>query len=114
MHELSIAVSLLEIAEKKAMEEGAERIARLFLRIGPLSGVVPDALSFAFEVASESTLAEGAELEIENVPVAVFCSTCDLEVTVESIYGLQCSICGRPTHEIRTGKELEITSMEIE
>lgn len=113
MHELSIAVSLLEIAEQRAVEEGAERIARLFLKIGPLSGVVPDALSFAFEVASESTLAEGASLEIENVPVSVFCPACDLEAAVDSIYALRCSTCGSPTHDIRTGNELEITSMEI-
>lgn len=114
MHELSVAVSLLEIAEQKAREEGAERISRLFLRIGPLSGIVPDALRFAFEVAAEPTLARDAVLEIENVPVVLYCSTCEREAGAESTYAYSCPHCGRPTHDVRGGNELEITSMEIE
>ena len=114
MHELSIAVSLIEAAEERAAAEGAERIARMFLRIGPLSGVVPEALMSAFELAAHATMAEGAVLEIERVPISVFCAECEREVVVGSAYSLACPDCGRPTSDVRSGSELEFTSMEIE
>lgn len=114
MHELSIAVSLIEAAEERALVEGAERIARMSLRIGPLSGVVPEALVSAFELASHSTMAQGAVLEIERVPIAVFCAACEREMVVGSAFSFACPACGRPTNDILSGNELEFTSMEIE
>ena len=114
MHELSIALSLIEAAEARAAEEGAARISRLFLRIGPLSGVVPQALISAFEMAAHSTRAEGAVLEIEKVPISVYCSACEREVVTDSDFSFECPDCGVLTHDIRSGNELEFTSMEIE
>lgn len=114
MHELSIAVSLIEAAETRAAEEGAKRISRLYLRIGPLSGVVPEALASAFELASQSTQAYGAELEIEEVPIAVYCPGCDRVVDVDGDFSFQCPRCGQLTHDIRRGNEMELTMMEIE
>ena len=114
MHELSIAVSLIEAAEERAREEGAGRILRMCLRVGPLSGVVPEALASAFELASHSTMAEGALLEIERVPLSVFCAACEREVVVRTAFSFACPACGLPTGDIRSGKELEFSSMEIE
>ncbi len=114
MHELSIAVSLIEAAEARALHEGATRISRLYLKIGPLSGVVPEALASAFEIAAHSTLAEGAVLEIERVPIGLYCSACEREVEVDTIYSFECPACGRLTRDLRSGRELELTSMEIE
>ena len=76
MHELSIAQSLIDLACEAALREGADRIERLNLRIGRLSGVVREALEFSFELAAEGTLCEGAILEIEDVPIAVMCPRC--------------------------------------
>lgn len=114
MHELSVAVSLIDSATEKAIEMGSDRILRLFVRIGPLSGVVPEALAFAFEVASESTRAAGAVLEIEDVPVVVYCASCDREREAEHAYAFCCPTCGTPTSDIRTGRELELRALEIE
>ncbi len=114
MHELSIAVSLIDAVAAKAAETGAERVSRVFVRIGPLSGVVPEALAFAFEVASESTRAAGAVLEIERVPVVIYCSPCDREREVDHTYAFCCPACGTPASNVRAGKELELTALEIE
>lgn len=114
MHELSIALSLIDVAEERAAEEGAERISRLYLRIGRLSGVVPEALESAFEIAAHATRAAGAVLEIEVVPISLFCVACDCEVEVDGTYSFECPACGRLTHDVRSGNELELTSMEIE
>lgn len=114
MHELSIALSLIEVAEARAAEEGAEHISRLFVRIGILSGVVPEALISAFEIAAHATMAEGAVLEIQDVPIAVYCAACEREVPTGSTFSFECPACGHLTHDVRSGNELELTSMEIE
>ncbi len=69
MHEVGIMENTLAMAVKRAAEEGAHRIHRLTMRIGPLSGVVPEALEFAFVVLARGTIAEGARLEVERIPV---------------------------------------------
>jgi hydrogenase nickel incorporation protein HypA/HybF len=69
MHEVGLMQSTLAFALKRAADEGAQRIHRLTMRIGPLSGVVPEALEFAFEVLTQGTIAEGAGFEVERVPI---------------------------------------------
>lgn len=111
MHELSIAQSLLEILEQEAKARGAAKVTRVKLRIGALSGVVREALEFAFEVASGGTVAEGASLEIEEVPVRIRCPRCGV-LEQEGPF-LVCPRCGE-VGVLLSGRELEIDSMEIE
>jgi hydrogenase nickel incorporation protein HypA/HybF len=66
MHELSITEELLQIINDKASQVGIKRIERINLRIGEFSGVLPDALIFAFELLSKDTITEGAVIEIEK------------------------------------------------
>jgi hydrogenase nickel incorporation protein HypA/HybF len=66
MHELSIALGLIDLAAEEAVRQGSVRVAVLYLRIGPLSGVTSEALQFSFELAAEGTPVEGARLEIEE------------------------------------------------
>ncbi len=113
MHELSIAVSMIEAVTEEAERAGAERVSVVHLKLGPLSGVVRDALMFSFEVAAAGTLLEGATLEIEDVPVVVFCEPCQAEKPLPDLYGFRCPDCGTPTSDIRQGRELEITAIEI-
>ena len=75
MHELSIMESALNLALEQARKNGAVRVHALRLRIGALSGVVPDALQFAFEALTPGTAAEGAELLIDNVPARFWCQS---------------------------------------
>jgi hydrogenase nickel incorporation protein HypA/HybF len=113
MHELSIMESALNLALEQARKNGAVRVHALRLRIGALSGVVPDALQFAFEALTPGTAAEGAELLIDNVPARFWCQSCSCEFQADDLFA-ECPTCSRPSGEIRAGREMELASMEID
>lgn len=112
VHELSIAVSLVEAACEKAAELGGVRVEALHLRLGPLSGVVKEALLFSFDLAAEGTEIAGARLEIEDVPILVRCPTCREERRLPSPR-LRCPVCGTATPDVIAGRELEFRSLEV-
>jgi len=113
MHELSIAVDLVDIAERAAQDANAVRVETVYLRLGVMSGVVKEALFFAYEVATKDTILEGSRLEVTDVPLIVHCATCDKDVELPSIQYFACPTCNTPTTDVRQGRELEIESMEI-
>lgn len=113
MHELSIAQSLIDAACEAAADEGSVRVTRLAVRIGLMSGVVPEALQFSFGLAAEGTACEGAVLEVEAVRVQVFCSQCDAPRTLPDGFVLSCPACGAPAPQIIAGRELELVSLEV-
>ncbi len=113
MHELSIAVSLVELAQEEAQARGGQ-VTAVYLRVGALSGVVRDALLFSYTVACQGTPLEGSRLEIEDVPVVVYCADCGEQRTLASIQLFRCPQCGAPTGDVRSGKELELVALEIE
>lgn len=108
MHELSVCEQIVAIAVKKA--EGA-KILRIVIEIGKLSCLLPDAVRFAFDIASEGTAAEGAKLEIRELPGRARCRTCGLEMTLERPYG-ECQ-CGGSDLEWLAGEELNLCEMEV-
>jgi hydrogenase nickel incorporation protein HypA/HybF len=113
MHELSIMQSALELALEQAEQAGAQRICSIRLRVGALSGVVPEALGFAFEVLTAGTTAQGAKLMIEEVPARFWCTTCFEEFEPKELFS-DCPRCGNPSGDLRGGRELEVASIEIE
>ncbi|MEI7769428.1 MAG: hydrogenase maturation nickel metallochaperone HypA [Chloroflexales bacterium] len=113
MHELSIAMNLVEVAESAARKAGATKVTALYLRIGALSAVVPDALRFSFEIAADGTILAGASLEIEELPVRVFCEHCAAEADLPNPQIFRCPTCQRPTGHMVQGRELELTSLEV-
>ena len=113
MHELSIMTEALRMAADAAQTAGAARVRKLRLRVGRLSGVAPDALRFAFDVANQGTLAEGATLEIEAVPAACWCATCRAEFACADFLN-ECPRCHNVSGELRRGRELEIAAVELE
>jgi len=113
MHELSIMEGALAMALEQAKAAGAQRLLCLRLRIGALSGVVPEALEFAFEVLTPGTLAEGAELAIEQVPARFWCASCAREFESNDRFA-DCPGCHRPSGDLRAGRELELASLEID
>ena len=113
MHELSIAMSILEIAQEEAEQRGI-KVGAVRVKLGALCGVVKDSLLFSYEVASADTPLKGSRLVVEEVPVAVFCSRCQAQRPVQSIQLLCCAECGAPTPEIVHGKELEVVALEIQ
>ena len=105
--------SALNLALDQAEKAGAVRVHVIRLRIGALSGVVPDALQFAFEALAPGTAAEGASLDIENVPARFWCGACASEFESRDFFA-ECPGCHRPSGDLRTGREMELASMEIE
>ena len=112
MHEVSLMQDTVVIATRQAREAGAQRIHRIMMRVGALSGAVPETLEFAFEIVAKGTIAEGATLEIERVPVACYCPTCAREFEPSDLV-CECTRCGRPSTDVRRGRELHLTSLEV-
>lgn len=113
MHELSIMQSALELVLKRAGAAQATRVHSIQLRVGDLSGAVPEALRFAFEAVSQGTLAEGAELRIERVPARFWCQQCQAEFASADMLA-ECDTCHGISVELRAGRELELALMEVE
>lgn len=113
MHELSIMDSALTMALEQAQKAGAKRVHVLRLRIGALSGVVPDALQFAFEALAQGTAAEGGELAIEEIPARFWCAQCAREFSSDDMFA-ECPDCHQFSGDLRAGREMEVASLEIE
>jgi len=107
VHEVSLMKNLLAIVEKAAADQGGSPVSLVHLRIGEMSGVSADALRFAFEVMAKGTAAEGAELEIETVPLRVRCGRCGLEAHPRDFVFI-CGSCGATDVEILGGREMEV------
>jgi len=113
MHELSIAMSIVELAEEEAARRGVQ-VVGVHLKLGALSGVVKEALLGSYEMASDGTPLKGSRLVIEEVPVEIFCSACQAQRPISSIQLFCCAECGTPASEVVQGKEIEVTALEIE
>jgi hydrogenase nickel incorporation protein HypA/HybF len=114
MHELSIAMSIVEMAQEEAEQRGGVQVTAIHLKLGALSGVVKEALLSAFEMACDDTPLSGARLVIEEVPVVVFCPTCQAQRPLSSVQLFCCAECGTPAGDVVQGKELEVVALEIE
>jgi len=113
MHELSIAMSIVEMAEEESERHGGAKVQVVHLRLGKLSGVVKESLLSSYEMACEATPLEGSQLLIEEIPVEVFCPKCQITRLVSSIQWFACPECGTPTPDVVRGKELEVFALEI-
>ena len=113
MHELSIALSILELAEEEGERRGG-RVAAVHVKLGRLSGVVKDALVSAFELAREGTQLAQADLVIEEVPLVIHCTACAVDQTPDWAFELRCPVCGALSDEVVSGRELEVHALEIE
>jgi hydrogenase nickel incorporation protein HypA/HybF len=114
MHELSIALAIAELAAEEAARRDDARVIAIHVKLGPLAGVVPVALSSAFELAREEEASlSDAKLVIEMVPVAALCPECGVERSVP-FPELRCPICESPTPEILRGREMEVVALEID
>jgi hydrogenase nickel incorporation protein HypA/HybF len=112
MHELSIAMSIVDLALEEARNR-AVTVEAVHLDLGPLSGVVGDALQFSWDIACQGTPIEGSRLVIREIPVEIHCTTCNANRTLDSMQWLCCPVCGTPALEVIHGKELAITALEV-
>jgi hydrogenase nickel incorporation protein HypA/HybF len=113
MHEYGIATSALRLVLEHAEANGATRVVRVVVRVGALSGVDAEALRFAFSAVIPGTLADGAALEIEDVPAVAHCATCDVEFSAGEDFICACPRCGGLSGDIRRGRELDLARIEL-
>jgi hydrogenase nickel incorporation protein HypA/HybF len=110
VHELSIAQAIVDVATRHAGV--AQHVARVHVRIGHLRQVVPSALAFSFELCTHGTPLDGAELEVEAVPIAVVCRVCATESEPVG-FPLACAACGGLAVDVIRGEELQVESLEL-
>lgn len=113
MHELSIAVSMVERIIEESESRGGLAVEAVHLKLGVLSGVDKDALEFSYEIACEGTFLVGSRLVIETVPLLIYCETCKTERAPTSIQQIDCPQCHTPSQNIVRGRELEVSALEV-
>jgi hydrogenase nickel incorporation protein HypA/HybF len=112
MHEMALAESVLEIVAATARANGAERVASVWLEIGALSHVAPDALAFCFDAVTRGGIAEGAQLTIVSTPGAAWCMPCGETVPLERL-GDACPRCGSYQLTVAQGDTMRVKEIEI-
>ena len=113
MHELSIAISMIDQIMEESDNRGGLAVEVVHLKLGIFSGIDKEALLFAYELACEGSPLAGSKLVIETIPLVIYCDTCQKDRTPPSVYQLSCPECGNPGQKIVTGREIEVASLEV-
>jgi len=112
MHELSIALTLLDAVADESARRGNVRVLAVHIKLGPLAGVVRPALLSAFDLAREGTDLADCQLVIKDIPLVVHCDTCAADRTLTTTQ-LLCPVCGQAAGKIISGEEMDIAALEI-
>ena len=112
MHEMSIAINIIELCKKELQKANAKRIEKLNLVVGKLSGIVVESLQFALEASKGNSPLSTAEIIVEEVPATMKCLNCSAEFEADDHY-IACPTCGDFRHEIMGGKELIVKSLTV-
>lgn len=113
MHEMSLAENVLNIIEDAAREQNFRCVRTVVLEIGRLSAVEAGAMRFCFDAVTRGSIAEGAQLEIIEIPGEGRCTSCDITVTMQEQYGL-CPECGSPHLKIVAGNQMRVKDLMVE
>jgi len=113
MHEMSIAMNLVDLAVKTAKQNQAKKINSMILELGTLAGVVREALEFCFESACKGTIAAGAKLEIVSIQGQAQCEQCGHQFKCDQI-AVPCPKCGEYVFNIQGGRELKLKSVNVD
>jgi hydrogenase nickel incorporation protein HypA/HybF len=113
MHELSLMEGVIGIIQDAQAQHGFRRVATVVLEIGALAGVEREALEFCWELAAKDTVAEGADLQLVEIPAAAWCEPCLAEVPIHSRIDL-CPRCGGAFDRILRGLDLQVKTLDVE
>lgn len=113
LHEMSIAVSVADIAVERARSEGASRVLSVTVEVGELSGVMPEALEFCYAAAVNGGMADGSKIVIKRMPAMAVCEACGETFTPDSAIFV-CPKCGEISASLKTGGELAVSEIEVE
>ena len=113
MHELSVTENIIKICSEEAEKHNVNRVKQIKLKVGKLSGLVPESIKYYFDIASKGTRVEGAELNIQNIPIVIKCGKCSFEGEIgdKKFY---CPNCRSYNIKIIRGNEFLIDSLEVE
>ena len=113
MHEMSLCEGILQVLESEASKQGFNKVKNVWLEIGDLSGVEIDAMLFSFDAVTRDSIADGAKLNIINIPGTAWCMQCARNVTVKQRFD-QCPNCGSYQLQVTAGDEMKIKELEVE
>jgi hydrogenase nickel incorporation protein HypA/HybF len=113
MHELALCQNIVELVVERARNEGVDRVSRVTIEVGVAAGVEPDALQFCFECVAADTIAQGAELAIEMIPLRGRCRECACEFAPKRMFSA-CPRCGSGAPTLLTGRELRVKTFDGE
>lgn len=113
MHELGIMTGVMDAVDKSAKQAGATSVLKVSLSVGEMAEAIEDALRFAFEVLTEGTVSQGAELEIVMIRPKSRCLECGAEYEHDRFHML-CPECNSFATKLIAGRELQIDSIEVD
>ena len=113
MHEMSICESIISVIEQQAVAQSFEKVNMVRLEVGAMAGVELEALRFSFDVVTRGSIADGAKLDVIELPVTGWCMPCAKEISVRERYDA-CPDCGSYQIQITGGEELRIKEMEVD
>lgn len=113
MHEMSLAEGVLQLMEDAAQSQGFSRVKTAWLEIGRLAAVEPEAMRFCFDAVTRGSIADGAKLEIVDLPGQGWCMQCAATVMIEEKFGA-CPQCGSYQVQATGGTEMRVKELEVE
>jgi len=113
MHEMSLCEGVLQVLQNEATNQSFSKVKTVWLEIGDLSSVEPEAMLFCFDAVTRNSLADGAELKIINVPGTAWCMQCSHSVNIKQRYD-ECPDCGSHQLQVTAGDEMKIKELEVE
>lgn len=113
MHELPVTQSIVNICTEEAERINAKHVSKIILKVGELSGLVPDCIQYYFDIIADSTIVKGAELVIEKVPVKMVCNSCGYEGKM-NLDTFDCPKCRSKDVKTVGGREFYIDTMEVD
>lgn len=113
MHELSLAMSILDVAAQEVEKNNAGRVQEIQLEVGALSGVDAEALKFALSFATKNTVLEGASVMIIPAEGLGSCFRCNRSFTMTEVW-TPCPVCNMPAGKILQGEELKFLSLTVD
>jgi len=113
MHEMSLCEGVLQVLQTEAKKQGFNKVKAVWLEIGDLSSVEPEAMLFSFDVVTRNSLADGATLNIINVPGQAWCMQCAKNVAVKQRFD-ECPECAGYQLQVTAGDEMKIKELEVE
>jgi len=112
MHEMSLAEGVLQLIEDAARQDAFKKVSAVWLEIGQLSGVEPQAMAFCFDAVTRASVADGARLEIIATPGQGWCMACAKTVPMTEVFG-ECPDCGGYQLQVTGGTEMRVKELEV-